>query len=314
MPFVFLFILFNMKVLLINIDSKFQNIALEKMRVFYQVQNCEVEISNHYKQGYDKVFASCIFPKNKHIAQRYERLGAVIGGSGLDLKTKLAPEIDKIKPKINLDFATRGCVRNCTFCIVPKKEGKIYADRDLYDIWDGKSKNITLLDNNILALPDHFKLLIQQAKKHDLRLDFNQGLDIRLITDEIVSLLSSVRIKEFRFALDNANLINLVDSKLKILRKYLPKKYFFFYVLVYNNQPIENDLERLNFLKMNNCRAYVQSFNNEPLSFLKSRMKDWANQRWHFAKLSFDEYLQYYQKLHPKGKISEILNPSQTLF
>ena len=98
------------------------------------------------------------------------------------------------------------------------------------------------------------------------------------------------------------------------LRKYFPGKYFLFYVLVYHNKPIEFDLDRLNFIKSNNCRAYVQSFNNLPLPFLKSRMKDWANQRWHFAKLTFKEYLRYYQKKRPKGKISEILNPSPTLF
>ena len=302
-----------MKVLLINIDSKIQNIALEKMRIFYNNKGFEVEISRTFKKGYNKIFASCIFTENYHKAKHFQKLGAVIGGSGVDLITKLPTEIENINPKINLDFASRGCVRNCSFCIVPKKEGKIYADKDLYDIWDGKSKNITLLDNNILAMPEHFKLIISQAKKHNLRLDFNQGLDIRLITDELAYLLSTVRIKEYRFALDNYSLIPTVNEKLKILRKYMPKKYFFFYVLVYKNTDISEDLERLNFIRKNNCRAYVQSFNNEKLSFEKYRMKDWSNQRWHFSKLTFKQYLKYYQKKHPKGKIQELLYPTPTI-
>ena len=170
-----------------------------------------------------------------------------------------------------------------------------------------------MLDNNILALPEHFKLIIKQAKKENIRLDFNQGLDIRLINDKNAKLLSQVKITEYRFAFDDVKLLPLIDKKIKILRKYLPTKYFFFYVLIYPKTDIKDDLIRLNFLKQNKCRAYVQSYNNEKLPFEKSRLKDWANQRWHFSKLSFNEYLLYYQKKHPKGKIQELLNPSPTI-
>jgi hypothetical protein len=195
-----------MKILIIDIDSTIPNVALHKVAKYYGDQGHEVIWNNPlYKHIADKIYVSCIFSYNKHLCNEWVGHSATsIGGSGFDLSIALPPEIEQIKPKINIGFTTRGCIRNCHFCIVPKKEGKIRVEGDILDLWDGKSKTIMILDNNILALPEHFLKICKQLKDNNLRVDFNQGLDFRLLTDDICKELFSLKhCQEIRFAFDD---------------------------------------------------------------------------------------------------------------
>ena len=63
---------------------------------------------------------------------------------------------------------------------------------DIYDIWDGKSKTLTIMDNNILGKPDHFKKICAQLREEKVRVDFNQGLDIRLLDDTLIKELKTI--------------------------------------------------------------------------------------------------------------------------
>lgn len=148
-----------MNILLINIDSvKVPNLALKKIEKYH------IDKGDHVTWNMplmattaDKVYVSCVFKKNKRLAEAYEVYSnAVIGGSGYDIKIKLPEEIENIKPRINYGFTSRGCNRKCGFCIVPEKEGREHVVGDLLDLWDGESKEVTVMDNNILALPKHF--------------------------------------------------------------------------------------------------------------------------------------------------------------
>ncbi len=248
-----------MKILLVNIDSIIPNFALEKIRVFHEQKGDmvikkkdEFAIVLPFIDSYDKIYVSCIFDYNKHFCKKWEGI-AEIGGSGYNLKKILPPKIEKIKPKINLGFTTRGCIRNCSFCIVPQKEGKIHAVANIYDIWDGKSKDILLMDNNILALPKHFFKIVEQIKKEKLRVDFNQGLDYRLLTDRICEELFSLRYSgsgKIRFAFDHISYTKSVLKALKMLKKYGMKKHQTrWYVYVGIKDTIKNVLTRINILR-----------------------------------------------------------------
>lgn len=208
-----------MKVLIINIDSKVLNLALKKIEKYHKDRGNKVIWDMPiFCNSVDKIYVSCVFSWNKYKAKQYETYDALIGGSGYNLSTKLPKDIQQVKPKINLGFTTRGCIRNCDFCIVPEKEGKIRVVGDIYDIWDGKSKEITLLDNNILALPEHFKKICSQLKEEKLKVDFNQGLDCRLLTEGKVNKLSSIRHHEYRFAFDNLEVESSVRKAIKLLK------------------------------------------------------------------------------------------------
>ena len=283
----------GMKVLLLNIDSKLPNIALKRIEAYHQAQGNKVlwdmpiEIS-----GVDKVYASCIFTKNRPILENYVGLrpDIIAGGTGWDMNVKLPSQIEETALRINYGFTTRGCIRHCPFCMVPQSEGYIRAVGDLYDIWDGTSSSVTLLDNNILALPKHFREICKQLRKENVQVDFNQGLDIRLLTPEVCELLSSIRLKEIRFAFDDPDLESLVRQKVALIDTYNLRHYYFFYVLVGYNTTFEQDIHRCNVLKELGCRPYVMRYASVAKDHNYSLLAQWANQIWTLAKYDFDEF------------------------
>ncbi len=291
----------TVKVLLLNIDSKLPNIALHKIAMWHTQQGDDVLWGSPMEMyGADKVYASCIFTKNKQKVDNLVGLQSKImaGGTGYDLTIKLPPEINDMKPKINYGFTTRGCIRKCKFCFVPKSEGFIRKVGDIYDIWDGISNEVTLLDNNILALPEHFAEICLQAIKEKLTLDFNQGLDLRLITPELGRILASIKTKDIRFAFDHPKLEKIVRSKVAMLRgiKGLEGRAFFFYVLVGFGTTFEEDLHRVEILKELGCRPYVMRHENTPKEKRYIRLAEWANQMWTLAKYNWGEFLEAYKQ------------------
>ena len=248
-----------MKVLLINIDSTIPNLALNKINKYHLdngddvIWDMALAIDN-----VDKTYVSCVFPENKYKCLIFEGR-ALIGGSGYDMNIKLPPEIDAIKPKINWGFTSRGCIRKCHFCFVPKMEGNIRVTGDVYDIWDSKSKDITIMDNNILALPDHFKLICQQIRNEKLRVDFNQGLDHRLLTEELWAELKSLKHQhEIRFAFDDISYSKSVIYALELMKANGLKDWQTrWYVYVGVKDTFDTVYKRLLILKSYNQHAYL---------------------------------------------------------
>jgi len=280
-----------MRILIINIDSKIPNIALKKIEKYHLDRGDEVVWDfplMKYEAG--KIYVSCVFSWNREKCLEYE--GAIIGGSGWDLKTELPLEIERIKLHINLGFTTRGCIRKCGFCIVPEKEGGIKLVGDLLDLWDGKSKKIILLDNNILALPDHFNLICKQSRDNKINIDFNQGLDHRLLTDDIAKELKSVSCKHHRFAFDHPSYIGAVEKAINILHRH-GMRYNFWYVLVGYDTTIKEDLFRLNYLRDRKERVFVQRYRRDPIYI---PMAAWANNHSWFAKMTFDYFIYNHSK------------------
>jgi len=293
-----------MKILLVNVDSTIPNLALEKLRVYYEQQGDKVyQIQDEsllpFIDAYDKIYVSCVFDYNKHRCRKWKGI-AEIGGSGYILKKHLPVNIEKIKPKINLGFATRGCIRNCYFCIVPKKEGKIHVVSDIYDLWDGQTRDILLLDNNILAAPEHFFKIAGQLKKEKLRVDFNQGLDHRLLTDKICRELFSLSYcgaGKIRFAFDHISYRKSVKRALKIMRRNGLKDWQTrWYIYVGVEDDVENVLERINILRDVKQLVFVMKDvkvrNNPELA----RICVWSCHVWAYATVPYLEYTENKQQ------------------
>ncbi len=258
-----------MKVLLLNIDSTIPNLALKKVEKYHIDKGDEVMWDMALAlDNVDKAYVSCVFPENKYKCLIFEGK-ALIGGSGYDMSVKLPPEIDTVKPKINWGFTTRGCIRNCHFCFVPTMEGGIHAVGDIYDIWDGKSKELFIMDNNILAMPDHFKMICGQLKKEKLRVDFNQGLDHRLLNEDLWRELSALKhIREIRFAFDDIAYKKTVIRALELMKKGGLKNWQTrWYVYVGEKDTFETVYERLNILQSYKQHAYLmrdKAVHNDP--------------------------------------------------
>lgn len=283
------------KVALLATDSKIPNLALMKLSAWHKAQGDQVEVyANPLFSRPDRLYISKVFNFSPE-PQYLPNCEIVRGGSGYNLITTLYPEVEAIYPDYEifgcdyaLGFTTRGCIRKCKFCIVPEKEGDIQAVSDIYAFWRGQ-KEVKLLDNNILALPGHFLKICQQIREEGIKVDFNQGLDIRLLTDKMARTLSELRCDQYRFAFDHPEMEDTIREKVALLKKYGIKRSRF-YVLVGFDTTLAQDLRRLNVLRELGQNAYV-------MRYLRKRvyipLAEWANQAHIFHGMTFKKFLQH---------------------
>ena len=299
-------------VLLVDVDSMIPNLALMKLSAWHNAKGDNVllrrgtKIPDGFKK-YDIAYISCIFSKNARSARRLAKIfstsiGEVhLGGSGVDLKTTLPDEIERMMPDYDLypecdyslGYCSRGCIRKCPFCIVPEKEGHIKAVADIYQFWDRRHKKIVFLDNNIFALPEHFKLIANQVIKEGLRADWNQGLDIRLLDDEKAALLKKMRIQHVKFAWDDVKSEASVRRGIEILKAHGIKMATFYVLVGGPGSTFEDCLYRVNTLRELGQACYVMPYNKEEL--FKDRryfyLFRWANARQLFFICTYEEFV-----------------------
>lgn len=283
-----------MRVLLIDIDSKIPNLALKKIEK-YHLDRGDSVIWNNELMSFcsDKVYVSCIFTKNRNKCIDWEGR-AEIGGTGYDLAKKLPPEIDIIKPHINWGFTTRGCIRKCEFCFVPRKEGMIRVEGDIYDIWDGESKEIILMDNNILALPEHFKIICSQIKQEKLIVDFNQGLDIRLLTETLLVELKKIRHKEYKFAWDGKDDL---EEKFRWVKDRLGRCTIFV-ICGFPNDNFEEVSDKFHLIRKIGHNGYAMRHENFYNDKRYIKLARWVNQHHIFHPYTFKEFIEADKKYH----------------
>lgn len=157
-----------MKIGLLQVDGKYPNLALMKLAAWHNWQGDAVIRISPIEQGQcDKVYAAKVFTFS---SGRYVIPTAIKGGTGwtenaFDAFKVLPHDAEHIYPDYELfdcdyamGFLTRGCIRNCEFCVVPKKEGHIRHHAHLSEWWHGQ-KQIRLLDANIIAHRDRIDYL-----------------------------------------------------------------------------------------------------------------------------------------------------------
>ena len=215
-----------MQIGLYDVDSKnFPNLPLMKISAYHKAKGDSVEFINFLKH-YDRVYVSKVFgDEYSQIDETCINADEIIyGGTGFAIeiengkeeynKTKdkdLPYEIEHIYPDYSLypeltknrayGFLTRGCMNDCGFCVVTKKEGKcVVKVADLSEWWNGQ-KGIVLLDANILGCR-HRKELLQQLIDSKAKVDFTQGLDARFVTSEIAEMLRQIKTETYHFAFD----------------------------------------------------------------------------------------------------------------
>ena len=224
------------------------------------------------------------------------------GGTGYDIEKVLPIEVDRLQPDYsiyNIDsnlsygFLTRGCPNRCKWCVVPKKEGKISPYMDIEEITAGRKKAI-LMDNNILA-SNYGLQQIEKIIKLGIKVDFNQGLDARLITDEIARLLAKVKwIKRIRFGCDTPGQIAEVERASALIDKYGYKGEYFLYCILMDS---EESFARVNYWKSKSRRflPHCQPFRdlNNPHQIIPQWQKDmahWADRKEIYMSCDFKDF------------------------
>ena len=232
-----------MKIGLIDVDGhSFPNLALMKISAFHKTMGDSVEWVN-YLDSYDKVYASKVFTFTPDIRTCIQSDEIVRGGTGygnyetlfcddMEPDYYLYPISKWYNNKTAYGFLTRGCIRKCPWCIVPKKEGIVKPYRDIETVLQNRSTAI-LMDNNVLA-SDYGLSQIEKIVDLKCKVDFNQGMDSRLVTGEVAKLLSKVKwLRYIRFACDSPEAVDPLISAIEKLNKYGVKNYkIFVYLLV----------------------------------------------------------------------------------
>ncbi|RNC62789.1 MAG: hypothetical protein AWM53_02008 [Candidatus Dichloromethanomonas elyunquensis] len=258
-----------MNICLIDADSKIPNLALMKISAWHKAQGDQVSWYNamfHVKENKpDKIYASKVFTFTEDYHYFPHDVEVVKGGTGYDIKKTLPDEIETICPDYSLydmdhslGFLTRGCPNKCSWCFVPKKEGNIRPAQDIEEFL--RHDKAILADNNVLAHDWGIKQ-IEKIIKLKVKVDFNQGLDARLINDSTAKLLSKVRwLNPIRLACDTEGQMKHVQKAVELLRWYnaTPARYSC-YVLLKPGK-IDDCLKRVKFLKGICIDPFVQPF------------------------------------------------------
>lgn len=294
------------KVLLIDVDSKIPNLALMKLSAWHKTQGDTVgfDIENP-----DLIYASIVFKKNVYkLAEIKKKYGekVICGGSGIDLDKKLIDTIEYIKPDYtiypemdySLGFTTRGCIRNCYFCIVNKKEGKLTRWQHPSTFYDQQFKTIQLLDNNWMADREWFMETSTWIINHNLKLIEN-GLDIRILDKELAEHIAKFKMaKPLKFAFDSDRDKEPVLQGLRLLKDagVNTRQNVQFYVYTHNDNQYESAVNRCRTLKENGTNAFVMFNSDSPRTDRIKNLQRWANRKWLFWGMDIDQYIPGFKK------------------
>ncbi len=290
----------------------FPNYALMKISAYHKSKGDIVKWWSPITTSiFDVIYSSKVFdftPTNPYLPD-----WAIRGGTGykdIPLNQKLPDNIDKCFPDYSIypecDYAigylTRGCPNKCPWCVVPQKEGKITPYRNWEEIVRPDSKKLVLMDNNILAC-DFGISQLESLIGSGYKIDLNQGMDARLVNDDIASILGKLEwIKYIRFSCDSKSQIEPIYRAVNQLGKHGIKPYkIFIYLLV--TKDIDDAAYRVECLKkISGINIYAQAERNGRKNISPNKMQlEFAN-RYIYSRCykseSWPEYLKRHEYLH----------------
>lgn len=273
-----------MKIGLIDVDGhNYPNLPLMKISAWHKAQGDTVEWYNPMFSGHcDKVYMSKVFSFTPDYEFYVDADEVIKGGSGYCIslvdgkevfdKSKdieLPYEVEHTYPDYSIygiedtayGFLTRGCPygydlsnpnkkNTHDYCHVSVKEGFCsHKVANLREFWNGQ-RNIVLCDPNILACKD-WKDLLQQLADSKAKVDFNQGLDIHLMTEEKAEMLAKINLDAVHFAWDNYKDKDMIVPKFEMFKHItnIDMRKTGVYVLTNFNTTKEQDLERIYTLR-----------------------------------------------------------------
>lgn len=278
--------------------ARFPNLALMKLAAHHRAKGDDVVwYAPLWHADYNVVYSSKVFtytPKASNLR------GCVVrGGSGHDLTVELPAEVEHTCPDYSLydldyslGFLTRGCSRRCPWCVVPDKEGGIHPHADVEEFL--RHRAVVLLDNNVLACSHGIEQLEKLAQLA-VRVDFNQGLDVRLIDSGIARRLAAIRwVRFIRVACDTQEMKRPVTTAVTLIRQAGFTGKICVYVLVTDD--IDDAWDRVEFLRglNSNLHPFAMPFRDprsyQPPSREQRRFARWVNHKAIFATVPWPEY------------------------
>lgn len=298
-----------MNIGLIDVDGhNFPNLALMKLSTYHKAMGDNVEWYDIF-DDYDIVYLSKVFTHTTDYGQVISNARKIIkGGTGYDVTSRLPEGAEKVVPDYSLypfvdnktayGFLTRGCIRKCPWCIVPKKEGYIQPYQDVEEIAVNGRTRLVLMDNNILAAGDYGLEQLRKIAKKGYRIDFNQAMDARLVTDEIAELLANIKwLNYIKFGCDTLHQIQDCEAAIKKIRSYGYNGDFFLFTILRGD--IDECFHRVNHWKDPRFEGKVKPFAQPELDFTTTTqiipqwqkdMAHWANKKTCYYGVDFKDF------------------------
>lgn len=214
-----------------------------------------------------------------------------------------------------MGYSSRGCIRQCKFCINQHCIEAIKAS-PINEFLNTDRSYICLLDDNVLACKD-WKEIFDELNATGKTFEFKQGLDIRALTEEKVEVLvnSKINTNTLYFAFDSIKDKEIIEEKLKLWRQHY-RKNTHMYVLcgfdennIYDEdfwaKDIASTLERISICIKYGVFPYIMRFRmwnsaSSPYRGMYINLSAWCNQKSLFAKSSLNEWANNIQKANEK--------------
>lgn len=307
-----------MRIGLIDVDShNFPNLALMKLSAWHKSKGDIVEWYSPMFSGHlDRVYMSKVFSFTPDYEYFVDADEVIRGGSGYCISLTdgketyntekdncLPPEVEHVYPDYSLypqltketayGYLTRGCPRNCAFCHTTQKDGRRSVKvADLGEFWNGQ-KEVVLLDQNILACRDHLELL-DQLIESGARVEFNGGLDIRIINDQNIEKIKRLKLKCIHFAFDRWQDRDIIEPRLRLFAERTgynkDKGRVMVYILTNFDTTLEQDIYRIQLCRELKFSPYPMIYDKAHADPVYKKLQRWCNNFIFWKCPTFEEY------------------------
>ncbi len=327
---------------LLDNGTRHPNLVIMKLSAYFKEKGCNVRLIEDYSElshkscfdrveNYDALFISKVFDFTRIDEKLLSFENVYFGGTGFffDHSPELPDEIEHHMPDYHvydefiehdtkhlkqktywqdyqdysIGFATRGCFRQCDFCVNHNKKGAVFHSH-ISEWLDPERTGIYLWDDNIFGAPcwrDVFAELEATGKPYK----FRQGMDLRLMTEERAQMLDkSHYLGDFVFAFDHLDEAPEIEKKLQLWRKYTDRPTKLYVLAGFESQDeheIESVFKRIEILLRYGCLPYIMRHEKYLLSPYKGmfiQITRWCNQPQFLKKLSFRQFVEQCQKYH----------------
>ena len=268
-----------MKILLVEpqrskkYHTQYPPLGLLKLAAYHKKRKDKVRfVRGFVDDGFypDKIYITSLFtyawePVHeviKYYGKKYNKAEITVGGiyatlcedhlretfkDRIRIHKGLYDEVEDILPDYSLVpgwhasivFSSRGCIRNCPFCSVKVLEPEFKPKKSIRHLIYPTHKKVILWDNNILASP-YWEDIFQELEELQLEVDFNQGIDARLINTKVVSRLKKLKIPLIRLAYDTQGVRKHLKRAINLLKEAGFRGRRIFVYCLYNN-PFEKE-------------------------------------------------------------------------